>query len=199
MMKKILLITAACATLLTAGGDIAPIETSSCGLYTDEYMMYSGVVYPCIDTGIPNYFEGEKLLDKKVYFHASLYFKNGVLTETSQKAIENLKSTIEHRGSKYYVSLVGHTAWYEDGNSAVKLNAWSTFWQNLGKTPMSLSDLAATVNRRIETVYTHLNTEEGIDVSRLYTENRLARDPIATEATQEGRMRNERVDVALYY
>jgi flagellar motor protein MotB len=64
---------------------------------------------------------------------------------------------------------------------------------------MMRTDLASMVNRRIEAVYDHLNKEEHISTSRLYTENRLARDPIATEATVEGRMRNERVDVALYY
>ncbi len=196
-MKKILLTVAAGATLLSAGGDIYP--TSKCGLFTDEYMMYSGVVDPCIDTGIPNPFPGERLLNKKVYFHASVYFKKGVLTEASLQALHELKNTIASHGSHYYVSVVGHTAWYEDSNRKVQLNAWSTFWQNIGKSSVMRSDLAATVNRRIEAVYDHLNREEGISTSRLYTENRLARDPIATEATQEGRMRNERVDVALYY
>ena len=198
-MKKTLLTIAACTTLLSAGGDIAPIGTSSCGLYTDEYMMYSGIVHPCIDTGIPNYFEGEKLLDKKMYFHASLYFKKGVLTETSLEALKTLQNTIKSRGSNYYVSVVGYTAWYEDDMSGAKLNAWSTFWQNLGKADMTLSELAGTVNQRIEAVYTHLTNEEGLSSSRLYTENRLARDPIATEAIEEGRQRNTRVDVALYY
>ncbi len=196
-MKKILLTAAAGATLLSAGGDINP--TSKCGLFTDEYMMYSGVVHPCIDTGIVNPFPGNKLLNKKVYFHASLYFKKGVLTEESSRALQELKNTIGSHGSNYYVSVVGHTAGYEDNNHMVELNGWSTFWQNLGKTPMMRSELAATVNRRIQAVYDHLNKEEGVSQSRLYTENRLARDPVSTEATVEGRMRNERVDVALYY
>ena len=196
-MKKILLTVAAGATLLSAGGDIYP--TSKCGLFTDEYMMYSGVVHPCIDTGIPNAFPGKRLLNKKVYFHTSIYFKKGVLTEESLQSLQELKHIIESRGSNYYVSVVGHTAWYEDSNHMVKLNAWSTFWQNLGKSSMMRTDLASMVNRRIEAVYDHLNKEEHISTSRLYTENRLARDPIATEATVEGRMRNERVDVALYY
>ena len=196
-MKKILLTIAAGATLLSAGGDIYP--TSKCGLFTDEYMMYSGVVDPCIDTGIPNTFPGQKLQNKKIYFHTSIYFEKGILTQESLQSLQELKHLIESRGSNYYVSVVGHTAWYGDSNRKVELNAWSTFWQNLGKTSMLRSDLAATVNSRIEAVYNHLNKEEGISTSRLYTENRLARDLISTEATQEGRMHNERVDIALYY
>jgi len=194
---KILLIIAAGATILSAGGNIYP--TSKCGLFTDEYMMYSGVVDPCIDTGIPNAFPGQKLLNKKIYFHTSIYFKKGILTQESLQSLQELKNIIENRSSNYYVSVVGHTAWYEDSNRKVELNAWSTFWQNIGKSSMMRSNLAETVNSRIEAVYNHLNKEEHISTSRLYTENRLARDPISTEATQEGRMHNERVDIALYY
>lgn len=196
-MKKILLTITAGTTFLLAGGDF--YQTSKCGLFTDEYMMYSGVVYPCIDTGIPNAFPGQKLLNKKVYFHTSVYFNKGVMTEKSLQSLQELKNTIASRGSNYYVSVVGHTSGYEDSNHMVKLNAWSTFWQNIGKSSMMRSDLAATINSRIETVYTHLSKKEHVSTSRLYTENRLARDPIATEATTEGRMQNERVDVALYY
>ena len=199
-MKKTLLTIAACSTLLSAGGNIAPIGTSSCGLYTDEYMMYSGVVHPCIDTGIPNTINGSMLLNKKVYFHASIYFEKGVLTEASRNALSQLKNVIDTRGRRnYYVSIVGHTSGYQDSNHMVELNGWSTFWQNLGKTSMMRSDLAAIVNSRIQRVYDHLNQKEDISTSRLYTENRLARDPISTEATKEGRQRNTRVDVALYY
>ena len=198
-MKKILLTLLTGVTLLTAGGDFFP-ATFKCGLYTDEYMLYSGAVHPCIDTEIPNSINGEMLLEKKVYFHASLYFKGGVLTESSQKALKTLKNTIETEGmSNYFVSVVGHSAGYEDSNHRVELNAWSTFWQNLGKTSVSRDIFAAKMNKRIKIVYDHLNEKEEIHATRIYTENRLARDPIATEATKEGRLLNERVDIALYY
>ena len=203
MMKKRVLTLAALTTLLNAGGDIAPADyTPACGgLYSYTYLPNAGVEHPCIDTGIANGIEGEELLSKKIRFHASLYFQSGKLTEASQQALNELKNIIADRGlSHYYVSVVGHTSGYEDTNHSVDLNGWSSFWQNLGGgRVLTQEEAAAEVNSRIHAVYDHLTHEEGISTSRLYTENRLARDPVATEATSEGRALNERVDIALYY
>jgi len=201
-MKKRLLTLAALTAFLNAGGDISPFNAPGyCGgLYTKSYMPYAGVEHPCIDTGIHNPFPGEKLLNKRVHFHASLYFKEGKLTDESLKALSELDNIIRDRHLRnYYVSIIGHSAGYEDGNHMVDLNAWSTFWQNLGSKNMTRTEFATLVNQRIKAVYDHLVDVEGISPGRLYTENRLARDPVSTEATKEGRERNERVDVALYY
>ena len=200
MMKKTIVTLLMGIVFLNAGGDISPVKTSACGLYTDEYMMSSGIVAPCIDTGINNPFDAERLMDKAIHFHTSLYFDREGLTEDSVQNLQKLKDYISlHSVKSYYVSVIGHTAGYEDSNHMVQLNAWSTFWQNLGKKAVPESELAAQVNQRILAVYTYLNKEEDISTSRIFTENRLARDPIATEATKEGRTRNTRVDVALYY
>ncbi len=199
-MRKIVWLAAATATLLSAGGDIgmAPHRVHN-DLYTDTYLYYSGVVEPHIDTGINNPYPGKMLLNKKILFSAHLYFKDGVLTADSQKALNELKNIIEDRGlNRYYVSVIGHTASYEDGNHMVDLNAWSTFWQNIGKRNTTQSAIAAEINSRIKTVYDHLLEVEHVSAQKVYTENRLAKDPISTEATDEGRARNQRVDVTLY-
>jgi hypothetical protein len=200
-MKKTLLTLAASTALLSAGGDIAPATQVCKGLYTYSYMPHSGVEHACIDTGIANGVSADTLLRKKVRFHASLYFDGGVLTDASQQALNELKNVIADRGlNHYYVSVIGHTSGYEDAAHTVVLNGWSSFWQSLGGgRSMTQEEAATEVNGRIKAVYDHLHTKEGINTARLYTENRLARDPIATEAIDEGAALNERVDIALYY
>jgi outer membrane protein OmpA-like peptidoglycan-associated protein len=189
MMKKLILTALLSASTLMAND-----------LYTDTYMSRSGIVYPHIDTGIPNSINPDILMSKKIHFHASLYFDAEGLTLESQDNLKRLQDyMILHPVKNYYISIIGHTSGYEDSNHLVQLNEWSTFWQNLGKTSMSESQLAAQINRRIAAVYNYLHEKEGISKSRLYTENRLAKDPISTEATAEGKMRNRRVDIALYY
>lgn len=201
MMKKQLMMLSLLGTFAVAGGNIGPVYPSVCGgLYTYSYMPYSGVEHPCIDTGIPNPYSGKMLLNKRVRFHASLYFKEGQLTSASQKKLDEMESIIKAGHlHNYYVSLVGHTAGYEDGNHMVELNGWSTFWQNLGTKTITRTEMAETVNRRIRVIYDHLTQDVQVSPARMYTENRLNRDPISTEATEEGRKLNERVDVVLYY
>ena len=202
MMQKLILTLLTGVAFLNAGGDISnsPVKTSTCGLYTDEYMISSGIVYPCIDTGIPNSINPDILMSKKIHFHASLHFDANGLTENSLLKLKELQDYMILRSVKnYYITIIGHTSGYEDSNHMVQLNGWSTFWQNLGKTSMSESELVAHVNQRILAVHNYFHKKEGISTSRLYTENRLARDPISTEATMDGKMANKRVDIALYY
>jgi len=188
-MKKIIL-----TTLLSASALIAS------DLYTDTYMSRSGIVSPHIDTGISNMVSGETLMKKKIYFHTSVYFNAEGLTQESVDKLRRLHDYIHsHSVKNYYISVIGHTSGYEDSNYMVQLNAWSTFWQNIGKKSIPRSELAAQVNRRILAVYNHLYEKEGINKAKMYTENRLARDPISTEATVEGKLINTRVDVALFY
>jgi len=188
MIKKILL-----ATFLSSS------FTLSADLYTDTYMSRSGIVFPHIDTGIPNHINGEVLMNKRVLYSTSVYFKGGVLTESSRDALAGIISTIKMKRLKsYYVSVIGHTADYTNEYHIVPLNAWSTFWQNLGKKTMGRDTLAASVNQRIQAVYDLLK-EDSVNPLKIYTENRMNRDPISTEATTEGRILNQRVDVVLYY
>ena len=196
MMKKTLLTLASMTALLNAGGDISPYAPSCGGLYTYSYLPSSGVEHPCIDTGIENGISGESLLHKKIRFHVSLYFDGGKLTESSKEALQALVDKMT--GRQYNVSIVGHTSYYEDDGHAVPLNGWSSFWQSFGGgKEVSREEAAAEINARIHTVYKSL-IQKGIRSSSIYTENRLARDPLATEATSGGRALNERVDVVLY-
>ena len=195
-MKKTLLTLASVTAFLNAGGDISPYAPSCGGLYTYSYLPESGVEHPCIDTGIENGISGESLLHKKIRFHASLYLDGGKLTESSKEALHTLAN--EMSGGNYFVSIVGHTSYYEDDAHAVPLNGWSSFWQSFGGgKETSREEAASEVNARIHIVY-KLLVQEGIRPSSIYTENRLARDPLATEATSGGRALNERVDIALY-
>ncbi len=171
----------------------------SADLYTDTYMSRSGIVFPHIDTGIPNHINGQTLMNKRVLYSTPVYFKGGVITESSRDALAGIISTVKMKRLKsYYVSVIGHTADYTNEYHVVPLNAWSTFWQNLGKKTMGRDTLAASVNQRIQTVYDLLK-EDNVNTTRIYTENRMNRDPVSTEATAEGRMLNQRVDVVLYY
>ncbi len=171
----------------------------SADLYTDTYMSRSGIVFPHIDTGIPNHINGQTLMNKRVLYSTPVYFKGGVITESSRDALAGIISTVKMKRLKsYYVSVIGHTADYTNEYHVVPLNAWSTFWQNLGKKTMGRDTLAASVNQRIQTVYDLLK-EDNVNTTRIYTENRMNRDPVSTEATVEGRMLNQRVDVVLYY
>ncbi len=187
MMKKYLL-----PLMLTA------TVTMASDLYTDTYMSGSGVVSPHISTGIANPISGESLLKKRILMSRSIYFDRNGLTEDSQNAFEEILSAIQSRGGAYYVSIIGHTSSFTDEYHFVKMNAWSRFWQNIGKSEMRRDELAATVNQRIQKVYDKLSNEN-VNTSRIYTENRMNRDPIVTEETKEGSIINKRVDVTVYY
>jgi len=189
MIMKKLLLPLLVGTTLTMASD----------LYTDTYMSGSGIVYPHIPTGIPNTINGETLMHKRVVMSRSIYFEGGQLSKASADALEELYRKIAAHGSQmYYISLIGHTSSFTDEYHFSSLNAWSRFWQNIGKKEMKRDELAATVNKRIQSVYDTL-TQNHVSASHIYTENRMDRDPIATEETTQGLLRNNRVDVTLYY
>ena len=187
MMKKLLL-----ATLITSTFTLAS------DLYTDTYMSGSGVVYPHVSTGITNPYPGERLLKKKIVLSKNIYFDKNGLTEASQKALNEISSTFQQSGRRYYVSIIGHTASFTDEYHYTPLNDWSRFWQNIRTNTMSKGTLADSVNHRIQRVYDML-TKDNISPSKIYTENRMDRDPIVTEETDKGRAVNNRVAVTLYY
>jgi len=166
-------------------------------LYTDTYMARSGITKGHIETGIPNPFNVNRIQNMKNVSHVSIYFRNGVMTETSQKKLETMISKAVTLQGKYYITIIGHTASFTNESRKIVLSPWAEFWQNLGTKKMTKSALAETVNIRIQAVYNYLESHH-IPVDHLYNENRMDRDPIATEATKEGRILNQRVDVALY-
>ena len=188
MMKKILLSAILSCTFVVASD-----------LYTDTYMSQSGIVKPHIDTGIENGISGDKLMKKRIFSSTSLYFRKGQLTSQSQEAMNKIIDTINlHKSRHYYVSIIGHTAGYTDSNYEVELSPWAKFWQNISYRKISRDTLVDYVNQRILLVYNTLK-DNNINPTRVYTENRLDRDPIVTEATKKGRLTNNRVDVTLYY
>ena len=185
-MKKTLLLTALLAGTFTLASD----------LYTDTYFSQSGIVKPRYDTGIPNPVSANTLMQKRTVAHTSLYFKGGLLTQESAEALQSILDTVKEQRSSY-VAVIGHTPGYMSSSESIQLNAWSTFWQNISIASVSGETVAASVNRRIKAVYDQL-TANGINPGKIYTENRMGRDPIATEATKRGKAMNHRVDVVVY-
>ncbi len=185
-MKKIVLLTALVAGTLTLAND----------LYTDTYFSQSGIVKPRVDTGIPNPISINTLMHKRNVAHTSLYFQKGVLTQESATKLDQIIKAAQGKNSSY-VTVIGHTASYTRLSESVHLNAWVRFWQNSSSSSITLDDVAASINQRIATVYDQLKAK-GVSRQRIYTENRMDRDPISTEATKRGRALNCRVDVAVY-
>ncbi len=166
----------------------------SSDLYTDTYMSGSGVVKGHIETGITNAFPANRLMGKRSVGHTSVYFSNGVMTKSSQEALQDLLSQ-KHASS--YLSVIGHTSGFTYESHTIELSPWAEFWQSMGKTKMKRDTHAIGVNDRIAAVCDYLQ-ENSVPANKIYNENRMDRDPIATEATVEGKMLNRRVDVVLY-
>ncbi len=164
-------------------------------LYTDTYMSNSGIVKGHIETGTPNSFSGQLLFGKKTVAHTSIYFNKGIMTEHSQDKLQELLS---QNKSSYYVSVIGHTSGFTNESDSIELNAWAEFWQNLGTNETSETELIETVNSRIQAVCNYLQ-EHNVPGNKIYNENRMDKDPLSTEATNEGKALNNRVDVTLYY
>lgn len=168
-------------------------------LYTATYVPNAGIVHPHIETGIPNHVAVDELMDKKIVFSAPLHFRGGELDSDSQNSLKELVKITHKRGSEaYLISLVGHTSAFTSEDRSIALNFWSSMWHNLGNHSISRDVVADRINQRIKSVY-NLLKERGVDSSKIYTENRMDRDPISTEATQDGRKLNRRVVVTLYY
>ncbi len=93
--------------------------------------------------------------------------------------------------------MIGHTSSFTNENDSIELNAWAEFWQNLGTDGTSKTEITKTVNSRIQAVCNYLQ-EHNVPTNKIYNENRMDRDTVSTEATDEGKALNNRVDVTLY-
>lgn len=168
-------------------------------LYTSTYMLNSGIPYHHIDTGIKNSVDADTLMKNKRVFWASLYFDAYGLTDDSKKELDKLIGMIKDNKKKtYYVSIVGHTSGFIDAEHSIELNMWSSFWHNMKFRTVSTKTIAQRVNKQIADIYNILKQND-IGADRIYTENRMDRDPISTEATKYGKSLNRRVAIALYY
>ncbi len=183
MIKKIILTVLLSSTFALASD-----------LYTDTYMLDSGVTKGRILTGIPNAFPGNRLMGKRSIAHTSVYFSNGVMTKSSQEALQDLLSK---KSASSYLSVIGHSAGFTYESHSIKLNPWTEFWQNIGKSKTMSDTHAQSVNDRIEAVCNYLQ-KNSVPANKIYNENRMDKDPISTEATNEGRLLNRRVDVTVY-
>lgn len=183
-MKKTI-VTLAMASALSMAAD----------LYTGAYLTQMGIVAPHVDTGIANRVDTNALLRKRVQAALNLYFSGDTLNESSQKALEALLQRIEAEGiGNGAIAVIGHSASFRSYNDNVGLNGWSGFWQSLSEPSADENEVVEKVNVRIKSVYDMLRNA-GIPAGRIYTENRLDKDPLATEATGEGRALNERVEI----
>ena len=174
---------------------------SADALYTDTYMQRSGVIAPKVETGLPNHVDGRRLLHWSRYIVrlAPVVFRGTKVADESNYTLEQLRELIRQNRSKIrYVSLIGHSSAVVDEENRIELSGWSGLWQHLGGDPRLEEDQAvALVNDRLRQVY-DLVRDAGMPASRIYTENRLDRQPLYTEATAEGRLGNNRVEIALY-
>lgn len=168
-------------------------------LYTSTFMSGSGISHPYVDTGIQNSVDTEMLMKKKRVFWASLYFDADGLTDDSQKKLDKMIEMIKDNKQKpYFVTVIGHTSGLISDDHDIELNAWSSFWHNMNSSKATQESVAHSVNKKITFVY-NLLKQSDIETDRIYTENRLDRDPTSTEATKHGKSLNNRVAIALYY
>ena len=180
---------------------LASSLASADALYTDTYMQRSGVVAPRVETGLPNRVDGRRLLHwhRHIVRLSPVLFRGTKVADESSCTLEQLRGLIRQNRSRIrYVSLVGHSSAVVDEETRIELNGWSGLWHHLGGGPRLERDQAvALVNDRLRQVY-NLVRDAGMPASRIYTENRLDRQPLYTEATAEGRLGNNRVEIALY-
>jgi len=169
-------------------------------LYTDTYMSRSGIVMAPIETGLPQRVDGTKLLHWRGYVVRShpLYFVKDSLRTESKRSLEEIKELITQNSSKIrYISLIGHSASVVDEENRIQLGGLAKIFHPGQSGALSKQEAIARVNARLKRVYKALRSI-GVSSNKIYSENRLDRQTLSTEATREGHARNNRIEVALY-
>ena len=188
-MRKIIL-----GTLLTA--------TISFGenLYTQEFIPSSTINNKVIDTGIKNYVHISDFFYKKGEHLPSIYFDDDKLSEPSRTIINSMIKKIKSNKSEdYIITLISHTSYKINENIFIKRNFWVEFWQSMANFDiLTYEESIKRGNQYLQWTLSYLK-KHGINVKRVYTENRLDKDRLSTEAISEGRDINNRVDVTLYF
>ncbi len=171
------------------------------GLYESSYMEQSGITSPRIDTGLPNQVNGSTLLHWNSYVVRStpLIFRGTQLDRDSEETLAQIEDLIrENRSRIRYISLIGHSSQVVGREDRIELSGWSSLWQHMGGDHrLDEKEAAELVNHRLKEVYDAVS-KAGMPASRIYTENLLDHQPLYTEATSEGRLGNNRVEVTFF-
>ena len=168
-------------------------------LYNSSFFKRSGILHKSINTGIPNYVDGSKLLHWRGYITKSIHivfdkddFKNFDIFDYLANLIELNRDRIK------YITIIGYSSSIIDDENRVTLTPWANMWHSIGGEHRVCECQAIyLVNQRLKEVYEFL-LDKGISAHRIYNENRLDREPIATEATKLGRLLNNRIDLRIY-
>jgi len=181
-MKKLMIAAALASALLSADG-----------LYSVSYPGNSAVEAPLVGTGLKICVDPKELRSKRIKEAFNLHFDGKELEQGSkerlQKALANLKPG-------EYIALIGHSSSIKDPKEEQYLNRWERLWQGLLDGRPTQDEAIGMTNARLRSVYDLLQ-KQGVAPSRIYAENRLDRDPIATEATKTGKALNERLQVLI--
>ena len=169
------------------------------GLYNSDFMRKSGILHESIETGIPNYVNGSKLLHWHGYISDTIhivFYNNEVANPDVFDYLANIIRLNKNRIK--YITLTGYSSLIVNEENRIALRPWSSVWHSIsGENRLQKYQAISLVNNRLQYMYDFLR-DEGVSAHKIYNENRLDREPISTEATKEGRLLNNRVDVRIY-
>ena len=169
------------------------------GLYNSSFFNRSGILHQSINTGIPNYIDGSRLLHWHGYISSTIHIVFDGDEFSDDEELDRLASLIANNRDRIrYISILGYSSSIVDNENRVALRDWASIWHSIGGEHRLEQDRAiALVNSRLHRVYDFL-IAQGVSANKIYNENRLDREPITTEATSIGRLHNNRVDVRIY-
>jgi len=163
------------------------------GLYTISYLPQSPIESSVIDTGIPAAVDANTLRTLRTKTAFNLYFDGEDLSHCSKQRLQNV---IGHLQENEYIALIGHSSATREFKEDRYLNGWERLWQGMLDSRPTADEAVKETNRRLRYIY-DLLVKGGVNADRIYTENRLDRDPITTEATKKGSAYNRRVQVLI--
>ena len=168
------------------------------GLYTQSFIASSELIKSTVSTNDKSQATVERFSHQKGFHYSSLSYDEG-LTAESKKILDLLIDRInKSRSQSYTVTLIGYTSSTRNPNERIQLNSWSSFWHSLGSSDgLTQNESKSRVNSNLRDTVNYL-THHGIHPTKIYTENRLGKDKLYTEATSDGVRLNNRVDVAVY-
>ena len=186
-MKKIILTIVVSSTLLI-----------SSGLYTQSFVSSSEVIKHTVKTEDSSRATTDRFINQRATNYPPLYFDGG-LTQESKSILDTIIDKIDKSHTQSYtVTLIGYTSSTINPNETIKLNVWSSFWHSLGSSGKITEDESQNIiNHNLKESVDYL-IQRGISPKRIYTENRLGKEKLYTEAISDGRELNSRVSVAIY-